>query len=132
MPALDVPLHALSIAQAGELLRTRALTPLQLVQACLARTEAQEPQLHAFITRSTDAALAQAEQATREIAANVNQVAQQNAAITESMKNVGTVAAEASASGHSVRSTAEALEQISTALNSQVDTFLAQMRRDAA
>ena len=69
MPALDVPLHALSIAQAGELLRTRALTPLQLVQACLARTEAQEPQLHAFITRSTDAALAQAEQATREIAA---------------------------------------------------------------
>ena len=62
----------------------------------------------------------------------MNQVAQQNAAITESMKNVGTVAAEASASSHSVRSTAEALEQISTALNSQVDTFLAQVRRDAA
>lgn len=69
MPTLDVPLHALSIAQAGELLRTRALTPLQLVQACLARTDAQEPQLHAFITRTADAALAQAEQATREIAA---------------------------------------------------------------
>ena len=69
MPAMDVPLHALSIAQAGELLRTRALTPLQLVQACLARTDAQEPQLHAFITRTADAALAQAEQATREIAA---------------------------------------------------------------
>jgi aspartyl-tRNA(Asn)/glutamyl-tRNA(Gln) amidotransferase subunit A len=69
MTAMDAPLHALSIAQAGELLRTRALTPLQLVQACLARTEAQEPQLHAFITRTGDAALAQAEQATREIAA---------------------------------------------------------------
>lgn len=69
MPALDVPLHALSIAQAGELLRTRALTPLHLVQACLARTDAQEPELHAFITRTADAALAQAEQATREIAA---------------------------------------------------------------
>ena len=69
MPAMDAPLHALSIAQAAELLRTQALTPLQLVQACLARTEAQEPQLHAFITRSADAALAQAEQATREIAA---------------------------------------------------------------
>ncbi|WP_408596884.1 amidase [Limnohabitans sp.] len=66
---MDAPLHALSIAQAGELLRTQALTPLQLVQACLARTDAQEPQLHAFITRTADAALAQAELATREIAA---------------------------------------------------------------
>lgn len=69
MSAMDAPLHALSIAQAGELLRTRTLTPLQLVQACLARTEAQEAGLNAFITRTADAALAQAEQATREIAA---------------------------------------------------------------
>jgi len=84
------------------------------------------------ITTAISAAVEEQGTATREIAANVNQVAQQNAAITESMKNVGTVAAEASASSHSVRSTAEALEQISTALNSQVDTFLAQVRRDAA
>jgi aspartyl-tRNA(Asn)/glutamyl-tRNA(Gln) amidotransferase subunit A len=69
MPAMDVPLHALSIAQAGELLRTRALTPLDLVQACLTRTDAQEATLNAFITRTSDAALAQADQATREIAA---------------------------------------------------------------
>ena len=69
MPSMDVPLHALSIAQAAELVRTQALTPLQLVQACLARADAQEPQLNAFITRTAEAALAQAEQATREIAA---------------------------------------------------------------
>ena len=84
------------------------------------------------ITTAISAAVEEQGTATREIAANVNLVAQQNAAITEAMKNVGTVAAGASASSETVRSTAEALEQISTALNGQVDTFLAKVRRDAA
>src|SRR5687767_1736804 len=62
-------LHYLTIARAAELLRSRQLSPVELTRAHLARIEALEPRLHAYITVSAEAALAQARAAESEIAA---------------------------------------------------------------
>ncbi len=54
------PLAGLSLAEAAARIRTRAATPTQLVEACLARIDVYNPKLNAFITVMRDQALAQA------------------------------------------------------------------------
>ncbi len=63
------PLHALSLAQASRLIRQQAITPSQLVQACIERIEAVDGRLHAFVTRTAETALEAAHRCTREIQA---------------------------------------------------------------
>ena len=57
----------LSIEQAGRLLRRKEISPLDLVNASLARIERWNPALHAFLTVLADGARRQAELAGREI-----------------------------------------------------------------
>lgn len=59
----------LSITEAARLLRTRKLSPVELVAAYLARIETYQPQLDAFITVTAELARRQARRAEREIAA---------------------------------------------------------------
>ncbi len=56
-----------SIAEAGERLRKRELSSVELTQECLARIERLNPALNAFITITADSALAQAREADAEI-----------------------------------------------------------------
>jgi aspartyl-tRNA(Asn)/glutamyl-tRNA(Gln) amidotransferase subunit A len=62
-------LHYLSISEASRLIQQRKLSPVELTQAYLARIEAVDAQLHAYITVTADFALAQARKAESEIAA---------------------------------------------------------------
>ena len=62
-------LHDLGLAQAGDLIRTRELSPLDYTRALVARAEALEPQVNSFITRSFEQALEAARAAESEIAA---------------------------------------------------------------
>jgi aspartyl-tRNA(Asn)/glutamyl-tRNA(Gln) amidotransferase subunit A len=64
----DMPLHALSLAQASALIRQKTITPVQLVQAYIERIERLDGQVNAFVTPTLDAALQMAHQASREIA----------------------------------------------------------------
>ena len=64
----DMPLHALSLAQASALIRQKTITPVQLVQAYIERIERLDGQMNAFVTPTLDAAMQAAHQATREIA----------------------------------------------------------------
>jgi aspartyl-tRNA(Asn)/glutamyl-tRNA(Gln) amidotransferase subunit A len=57
----------LSIAEVGRLLKRRQLSPVELVRALLARIEHVNPRLNAFVTVATEAALAEAARAEREI-----------------------------------------------------------------
>ena len=59
----------MSAAEQGRLIRTRALSPVELVRACLDRIERHDPILRAYITVCADSALEHARQAEREIAA---------------------------------------------------------------
>jgi aspartyl-tRNA(Asn)/glutamyl-tRNA(Gln) amidotransferase subunit A len=56
-----------SITETGELLRKRELSPVKLTQACLERIERFNPTLNAFITVTSELALAQARAAEAEI-----------------------------------------------------------------
>jgi aspartyl-tRNA(Asn)/glutamyl-tRNA(Gln) amidotransferase subunit A len=58
-----------TIAEASRLIATKALAPTALVKELLARIEAVEPHLNAFITLTADAALADARRAESELAA---------------------------------------------------------------
>ncbi|OGA56482.1 MAG: hypothetical protein A3F74_14470 [Betaproteobacteria bacterium RIFCSPLOWO2_12_FULL_62_58] len=60
-------LHFLTLAEASALIAARKLSPLEYTQALLARVEALEPQIHAFITKTADLALDQARTAEKEI-----------------------------------------------------------------
>jgi aspartyl-tRNA(Asn)/glutamyl-tRNA(Gln) amidotransferase subunit A len=60
-------LTALTLQEAGAQIRSRAVSPVELTQACLARIERYDSQINAFITVSTELALAQAQAAEREI-----------------------------------------------------------------
>jgi len=62
-------LHHLTITQAAELLRSRRLSSVEYVGALLARIEALDPQINAFITLTGELALEQARRADAEIAA---------------------------------------------------------------
>ena len=65
----DEELALLSIKDAGALIRTRALSPVDLVESLLRRIAALDPQINAFITVTGDAALSQARAAETEIMA---------------------------------------------------------------
>lgn len=53
-------LSDVTLAQASALIRSRAVTPTQLTEACLARIQTYNPKLNAFITVLREPALAQA------------------------------------------------------------------------
>ena len=57
----------LTLEDAAGLVRDRRVSPSELTEACLARIEAVEPRLNAFVTVTTDLARAQAREATAEI-----------------------------------------------------------------
>jgi aspartyl-tRNA(Asn)/glutamyl-tRNA(Gln) amidotransferase subunit A len=57
----------LDLHEAAALVRQKKVSPVQLTQACLARIEALNPGLNAFITVTAESALAQARQAEAEL-----------------------------------------------------------------
>ncbi len=59
--------YTLTIAEAAEQLRTRQLSPVDLVRSCLARIDQLEPQLQAWVTIDREGALAAAQQCEEEI-----------------------------------------------------------------
>jgi aspartyl-tRNA(Asn)/glutamyl-tRNA(Gln) amidotransferase subunit A len=63
----DTALHDLTLAEAADLIRTRRLSPVEYTQALLMRTDALEPQLSAYITRTSEAAMEAARAAEAEI-----------------------------------------------------------------
>jgi len=63
----DSELHDLTLAEAASLIRRGRLSPVEYTQALLARTDALEPQLNAYITRTTEAAIEAARAAEAEI-----------------------------------------------------------------
>jgi aspartyl-tRNA(Asn)/glutamyl-tRNA(Gln) amidotransferase subunit A len=67
-----LPLHELSIAEAGRRLRARTLTSAALTRHFLSRIQALDPSLHAFILVTSERALADAERADRELAAGID------------------------------------------------------------
>ena len=60
-------LHFLSACEQGELIRSRKLSPVELVRTCLDRIERYDGALRAYITVCADEALAQARQAEQDI-----------------------------------------------------------------
>jgi Asp-tRNA(Asn)/Glu-tRNA(Gln) amidotransferase A subunit family amidase len=65
MPSVE--LHDLTLAEAAGLISVRKLSPVEYTESLLVRTEALEPQLNAFITRTPDLAMAAARTAEAEI-----------------------------------------------------------------
>lgn len=65
-PASD--LAEVDLAEASRRVRTRSLSPVELTRACLQRIERLNPRLKAFITVTTERALAEARAAEQEIA----------------------------------------------------------------
>jgi aspartyl-tRNA(Asn)/glutamyl-tRNA(Gln) amidotransferase subunit A len=65
MPLED--LHELTLAEAARLIATRKLSPVEYTASLLARIEALDPQLNAFITRTPDVAKVAARTAEAEI-----------------------------------------------------------------
>ena len=65
-------LHDLSIAEAGRRLRDGSLTSKALTEHALARAEAFDPKIHAFITITRERALADADAADRDFARGVD------------------------------------------------------------
>ncbi len=57
----------LSIREAGDLVRRKAISPVDLTRACLQRIEQLNPALNAFITVTADEAMAQARDADAEV-----------------------------------------------------------------
>jgi len=57
----------LTIAEAADLIRTQQLSPVDLIDAQLARIDSLQPKLHAFVTVTAELARAQARQAADEI-----------------------------------------------------------------
>lgn len=62
-------LARVSVADLGALLQARDVSPVEVVEACIARTDAVEPHVAAYVTRTSEQALAQAKAAEAEIAA---------------------------------------------------------------
>src|ERR1041385_4750986 len=67
--ATPTELHWLTIADAARLIETRRLSPVELTDALLARIEALDPQLNAFLLPTPEKAREQAKAAEREIMA---------------------------------------------------------------
>jgi aspartyl-tRNA(Asn)/glutamyl-tRNA(Gln) amidotransferase subunit A len=64
----DSELHDLTLAEAAALIEARKLSPVEYTRALQARTDALEPQLNAYITRTSEAAMEAASAAEAEIA----------------------------------------------------------------
>jgi aspartyl-tRNA(Asn)/glutamyl-tRNA(Gln) amidotransferase subunit A len=56
-----------TIAETGELVRQRAISPVELVRECLEVVEQRNPSLNAFITVTAESAIQEAQQAEKEI-----------------------------------------------------------------
>src|SRR5262249_33116049 len=67
--AIPTSLHWLTIADAARLIERRQLSPVELIDALLARIEALDPQLNAFLLPTPEKARGQAKAAEREIMA---------------------------------------------------------------
>lgn len=65
----DPELHYLSACEQAELIRSRRVSPVELVQSCLARIERYDRVLRAYISLCAEPALQAAREAEREIAA---------------------------------------------------------------
>ncbi len=65
--ALSADLARLSISEAAALVRRKKVSPVELTNACLARIEQLDPSLNAFITVTSESALAQAREAEAEV-----------------------------------------------------------------
>jgi len=57
----------LTLADASQLVRSKKISPVELMRACLSRVERLNPKLNAFITVTADSALAQAREAEADI-----------------------------------------------------------------
>ena len=68
MPAISETIH-LTLEDAAIAVRERRVSPAELTETCLARIEAVEPRLNAFVTVTADLARSQAREAQDEIAA---------------------------------------------------------------
>jgi aspartyl-tRNA(Asn)/glutamyl-tRNA(Gln) amidotransferase subunit A len=68
---MTADLAFLTIAEASALIQARQLSPLEYVEALIARTETFDPQLHAYITPTFELARQQAKQAEHEIMAGL-------------------------------------------------------------
>ena len=66
---MTVDLDSLTLAEASGLIERREVSPVDLADACIARSEALDPKLHAYLTPTFDTARAEAKQAEAEIAA---------------------------------------------------------------
>jgi aspartyl-tRNA(Asn)/glutamyl-tRNA(Gln) amidotransferase subunit A len=62
-------LHDLTLHEASALVERREVSPMELTDACIARSEALDAELHAYLTPTFEAARAEAKQADAEIAA---------------------------------------------------------------
>jgi aspartyl-tRNA(Asn)/glutamyl-tRNA(Gln) amidotransferase subunit A len=60
-------LTALTIAEAGELIREKSISPVEITAACLERIEKHDKRLRTYITVMADSAMAEARQAEQEI-----------------------------------------------------------------
>ena len=60
-------LARLSLAAAADLVRRKRISPVELTEACLARIDALNPALNAYITVTAESALAQAREAEAEV-----------------------------------------------------------------
>ena len=72
-------LHALSIAEASDLMRRKALSPVELTDALLARIEALDPQLNAFLLPTPEKAREQAGSRARDHGGQVPRAAARHA-----------------------------------------------------
>lgn len=62
-------LTSLTVAELGDRIRSKQVSPVEVAEAFVARADALEPTIGAFVTRSTEQALAAAKQAEAEITA---------------------------------------------------------------
>jgi len=60
LPLQQSQLHWLTLAEAGAMVRSRRISPVELTRACLKRIEQLNPKFNAFITVTDEQALAQA------------------------------------------------------------------------
>ena len=60
-------LYFLTMREAGQLMRSGQLSPVELLRACLERIEATDDRLHSFVTMMTDNAMEQARTAEAEM-----------------------------------------------------------------
>ena len=74
-PVVAKALHHLTAAGASRLIAAKAISPVDLVKALLARIEVVEPRIASYITLDAEAALAAARRAEAEIAAGAQVLA---------------------------------------------------------